>query len=124
MKIRMRRVCTVLLLHLIVVAFPANAFSSRGTINARYSYEKMELERDEKGDCYLKGSIINRTHKRKENVGITFYAMSLHGQVLWRLRIKVDIIGKFGSFPFVKKIKQCHKKTPYKFEFKVADRNK
>lgn len=113
----------IALIHLIFFTIPASAFSSRGIINARYSYEDLELERDDNGGCYLKGSIINRTHKRKENVRITFYAMSLHGQVLWRLRIKVAVLDKFGSFPFEKKIKQCHRKTPYKMEFKVADRN-
>ena len=123
MKSRIRWVCMIALIHLIIITFPASAFSSRGIINARYSYEHLELERDDDGGCYLKGEIINRTHTRKENIRITFYAMSLLGQVLWRLSIKVAVLDKFGSFPFEKKIKQCHKKTPYKLEFKVADRN-
>lgn len=124
MRIRVPWVCVVLLFHLIFITSPVDAFLSRGIINARYSYEKLKLERDENGDCYLKGSITNQTYKRKEDVRITFYAMSLHGQVLWRLRINVKVINKFGSFPFVKKIKRCHEKTPYKWEFKVVDRNK
>lgn len=124
MRIRISWVCKISLLHLIFFTFPADAFVSRGIINARYSYEQVKLEKDENGDCYLKGSIINRTDARRENVRITFYAMNVYGKVLWKLRIKVDLINKFGSFPFVKKLKRCHKKTPYKWEFKVADRNK
>ena len=111
------------LLHLVLVSLPASAFVSRGKINARYSFERLELERDDKGDCYLSGLILNRTHKPKENVRITFYAMSLHGEVLWRLRVKVNFVNKFDSFAFEERIKQCHRTTPYKWKFKVVDRN-
>ncbi len=124
MRIRVSWVCTISLLHVIFACFPAHAFLSRGVINARYSYEQLKLERDDKGNCYLKGSIVNRTDSRRENVRFTVYAMSLHGRVLWKVRVKADLIDKFESFPFVKKIKRCINKTPYKWEFKVADRNR
>lgn len=124
MRIGTKWICVIALFQLNFVSFSAPAFLSRGIINERYSYEDLKLERDDSGTCYLEGSIVNRTHTRKENVWIRIYALNLYGDVLWKLRIRIDVIDKFGTFPFVKKINRCPDKTPYKWEFKVTDRNR
>ena len=98
-----------------------------GEINENYSYKDLKFERVKKGrktKCYLKGSIINRTDERKEDVKITFYALTLHDKALWKTTIKVDVIDRYENFDFEKKLKRCRKEDPYKWEFKVKEPKK
>ncbi|QTA93183.1 hypothetical protein [Desulfonema magnum] len=126
----MKRIAVTVVLFVSVMLFvsSANAFFPRGRINENYSYDNLTLERIEKGrnkgKCYLRGTITNETDKRREDVKITFYAMTIVDKTLWRAIVKIDLIDRYGTFDFRVKIRGCKEEEPYKWEFKVKDRNK
>ncbi len=99
----------------------------RGEINENYLYENLKLERVKKGKkqtCHLKGTIINKTGERREDVKITFYARTLYDKTLWKQAIKIDVIDGYGKADFEKRLKRCRKEDPYKWEFKVKEKRR
>jgi hypothetical protein len=119
-----RMLTFILFVSLITCVSAAQAFFPRGRINEAYSYDNLTLERTESGRCYLRGTIVNETDIRKEDVKITFYAMTIQDKTLWRLILKIDMIDKYGSYDFRKKVKRCKKEDPYKWEFKIKERKR
>ncbi len=98
----------------------ANAFFPRGRINENFSYDNMEFIIED-GKCCLQGTVINQTDKRLENVSITFYALTINDKTLWKKRIRINLIDKYGKFNFKEEIKKCKKEEPYKWEFTVKE---
>lgn len=107
-----------------VYASAVYAFFPSGDIDRNYSYENLRTESDDSEICYLRGTILNKTGKRREDVFITFYAMTIHNETLWRAKVKVELIDPYGKFDFETKIKKCKETDPYKWEFKVRDRSR
>lgn len=116
----------IMLTGLLILAYAsaAYAFFPSGDIDRNYSYENLKTESNDPETCYLMGTILNKTGKRKEDVYITFYAMTIHNETLWRAKIRVELIDRYGKFDFKTKIKKCRETDPYKWEFKVRDSNR
>ena len=104
----------------------AYAFFPSGEINENYSYKDLKIEKVEKKKVkyYLTGIIINETDERKEDFWITFYAKTIHGDTLWKVKVKIDLIDRYGTYDFEEKIKRYKKREPYKWEFKIKEPKK
>ncbi len=120
----MKRMMFTVLLMLGTWASAVYAFFPSGDIDRNYSYENLRIESVGPKTCWLRGTILNKTGKRREDVTITFYAMTIHNETLWKAKIRIDLIDRYGTFDFETKIKKCKETDPYKWEFKVRDRNK
>jgi len=105
---------------LTVMISSANAFFPRDRINENFSYDNLKFIIED-GKCYLQGTIINQTDKRRDDISITFYALTINDKTLWKKRIRINLIDKYGKFNFKEQIKKCKKEEPYKWEITVKE---